>query len=62
MNAVKAKKGDTVAAGDVVMVIESMKVFHSISAPLAGRIVDIHVEAGHHVESGAPLAVIEAVS
>lgn len=61
VNAVKAKKGDTVAAGDVVMVIESMKVFHSIAAPLAGRVVDIRVEAGHHVESGAPLAIIEAV-
>ncbi|HET6325794.1 MAG TPA: biotin carboxylase N-terminal domain-containing protein [Planctomycetaceae bacterium] len=56
---VKAKKEDTVAAGDVVLVIESMKVFHWISAPLAGRIVEIHVEAGTHVESGTVLAVIE---
>jgi propionyl-CoA carboxylase alpha chain len=57
---VKAKLGDTVAAGDVVLVIESMKVFHWIYAPLAGRIAEIRVEAGNHVNSGAVLAVIEA--
>jgi propionyl-CoA carboxylase alpha chain len=59
---VKAKEGDTVAAGDVVLVIESMKVFHWIGAPLAGRIAEIRVEAGNHVESGAVLVVIEAAS
>jgi propionyl-CoA carboxylase alpha chain len=59
---VKAKKGDTVAAGDVVLVIESMKVFTWIAAPLAGRIAEIRVEAGNHVESGSVLAVIEAAS
>jgi acetyl/propionyl-CoA carboxylase alpha subunit len=59
---VKAKKGDTVAAGDVVLVIESMKVFHWVAAPLAGRIAEIRVEAGNHVDSGAVLAVIEAAS
>jgi acetyl-CoA carboxylase biotin carboxylase subunit len=59
---VKAKKGDTVAAGDVVLVVESMKVFHWILAPLAGRIAEIRVEAGNHVENGAVLAVIETAS
>jgi biotin carboxyl carrier protein len=59
---VKAKKGDTVAAGDVVLVINSMKVLHSIVAPLAGRIAEIRVEAGNHVDSGAVLAVIEPAS
>jgi propionyl-CoA carboxylase alpha chain len=57
---VKAKKGDTVVPGDVVLVIESMKVFHWIVAPLAGRIAEIRVEAGNHVNSGTILAVIEA--
>ena len=62
VNEVKVKKGDTVAAGDVVLVIDSMKVFHWISAPLAGRIAEIHVEAGNHVDSGTVLAVIEETS
>jgi acetyl-CoA carboxylase biotin carboxylase subunit len=56
---VKAKKGDSVAAGDVVLVIESMKVFHWVAAPLAGRITEVRVEAGQHVDSGDILAVIE---
>ena len=54
-----SKQGDTVAAGDVVLVIDSMKVLHWISAPLAGRVVEIRVEAGKHVEGGTVLAVIE---
>lgn len=62
VNEVKAKIGDTVAPGDVVLVIDSMKVFHWIAAPLAGRITEIRVEAGNHVESGAVLAVIEPAS
>ena len=59
VNEVKVKQGDAVAAGDVLLVIESMKVFHWISAPLAGRVAEIRVEAGNHVEGGAVLAVIE---
>jgi propionyl-CoA carboxylase alpha chain len=62
VNEVKAKRGDTVAAGDVVLVINSMKVFHLIVAPVAGRIAEIRVEAGSHVDNGAVLAVIEAAS
>ena len=56
---VKVKQGDTVAAGDLLLVIESMKVHHSIAAPLAGRVAELHVEAGHHVDGGTVLVVID---
>ncbi|MGD9722894.1 MAG: biotin carboxylase N-terminal domain-containing protein [Pirellulales bacterium] len=59
---VRVKQGDTVAAGDVVLVIDSMKVFHWISAPLAGCVTEIRVEPGQHVDSGIVLAVIEESS
>ena len=59
VNEVKVKKGDTVAAGDVLLVIESMKVFHWISAPLSGRVAELHVQPGLQVDAGAVLAVIE---
>ncbi|HEX3726091.1 MAG TPA: biotin/lipoyl-containing protein, partial [Pirellulales bacterium] len=59
VNEVRVKKGDAVAAGDIVLVIDSMKVFHWISAPLSGRIAEIRVEPGAHVEGGTVLAVIE---
>jgi acetyl/propionyl-CoA carboxylase alpha subunit len=62
VNEVRVKKGDAVSAGDVVLVIDSMKVFHWISAPLSGRVAEVRVEAGHHVEGGAVLAVIEESS
>jgi propionyl-CoA carboxylase alpha chain len=62
VNEVKVKIGDAVSAGDVVLVIDSMKVFHWISAPLSGRIAEIRVEAGTHVDRGAVLAVIEEFS
>ena len=59
VNEVKVKKGDTVKAGDVLLVIESMKVFHWISAPLSGCIAEIRVEPGSQVDSGTLLAVID---
>ncbi len=59
VNEVRVNQGDTVAAGDIVLVIDSMKVFHWISAPLAGRVIEIRVECGNHVEAGTVLAVIE---
>jgi propionyl-CoA carboxylase alpha chain len=59
---VRVASGDSVAAGDVVLVIESMKVHHWISAPLAGRIAEIRVTAGTHVQGGAVLAVIDESS
>ena len=39
--------------------IDSMKVLHWISAPLSGRIAEIRVAAGTHVDGGTLLAVIE---
>jgi len=59
VNDVKVKVGELVAAGDVVLVIDSMKVFHWIAAPVSGRIAEIHVDVGTHVDGGTVLAVIE---
>jgi len=52
------KVGDTVAAGQTLMIIEAMKTMNPIPAPKAGRIVEILVEDGQPVEFGEPLAVI----
>src|SRR5258708_5148446 len=50
--------GDTVEAGQTLMIIEAMKTMNPIPAPKAGRIVAILVEDGQPVEFGEPLAVI----
>jgi propionyl-CoA carboxylase alpha chain len=51
--------GQSVAAGDVVVVLEAMKMQHTITAPTDGVVTQLSVSAGSQVESGAVLAVIE---
>ena len=53
------KIGDTVQAGQTLMIIEAMKTMNPIPAPKTGKLVDILVEDGQPVEFGEPLAVIE---
>ena len=55
------KDGDTVNAGDKVCVVEAMKLFNEIPAPVKCRIVKILVEEGKTVEKDTPLVAIEEV-
>jgi biotin carboxyl carrier protein len=52
--------GDRVESGDVVLVIESMKMDNELRAPTAGTITAIEVKPGERVSAGQLLAVIEA--
>jgi acetyl-CoA/propionyl-CoA carboxylase biotin carboxyl carrier protein len=51
-------EGDEVAEGDVVCILEAMKMENELKAPRAGTVQAIHVEAGQDVEMGAVLAEI----
>ncbi|MCW2838519.1 MAG: acetyl/propionyl-CoA carboxylase subunit alpha [Aeromicrobium sp.] len=51
--------GQQVSKGDVVVVLEAMKMQHTIAAPTDGTVTGLSVTAGAQVESGAVLAVIE---
>ncbi|MDJ0930772.1 acetyl-CoA carboxylase biotin carboxyl carrier protein [Breoghania sp.] len=51
--------GETVRAGQTVMIVEAMKTMNQISAPKAGTVKEILVEDGQPVEFGEPLLVIE---
>jgi acetyl-CoA carboxylase biotin carboxyl carrier protein len=53
------KIGDTVQAGQTMMIIEAMKTMNPIPAPKTGRVAEILVGDGQPVEFGEPLAVIE---
>ncbi|MEW9529779.1 biotin carboxylase N-terminal domain-containing protein [Microbispora sp. NPDC049125] len=51
--------GDTVAAGQPVLVLEAMKMEHRIVAPVPGTVSALNAAPGLRVEAGVVLAVIE---
>lgn len=53
------KVGDTVTAGQTLMVVEAMKTFNPIPAPRAGKITAILVNDAQPVEFGEPLVILE---
>ena len=56
------KEGDTVTAGQGVLVLEAMKMENEIQAEMDGIVGKLHVEAGEPVEGGDPLFDIQAHS
>jgi pyruvate carboxylase subunit B len=52
---VRVAVGDTVSAGQALLVIEAMKMQNEIQAPQAGTITALHYEAGQRVEQGVLL-------
>lgn len=53
---VKASAGQAVKKGEVIMILEAMKMENEIVAPQDGTIAGINVSAGDSVEAGAVLA------
>jgi propionyl-CoA carboxylase alpha chain len=56
---VAVEAGQAVSAGDPVLVLEAMKMQHTVSAPYAGVVTEINVKTGAQVASGEVLAVVE---
>jgi biotin carboxyl carrier protein len=46
---VKVKEGDDVKVGDVVLILEAMKMANEISSPYNGRVKEVRVSAGQSV-------------
>jgi propionyl-CoA carboxylase alpha chain len=51
--------GDTVTAGQTVLVLEAMKMEHPVNAPEDGVVTEVLVTQGDQVESGTLLVVVE---
>ena len=49
------KLGDQVSAGQILCIIEAMKLMNEIESDVAGVVAGVHVESGQPVEYGAPL-------
>ncbi len=52
------REGDSVVAGQVVAIIEAMKVMNEITAPVSGKVTSIVARPGQLVEAGQPLLYI----
>jgi acyl-CoA carboxylase subunit alpha len=55
---VAASPGEQVVAGQPVLVLEAMKMQHTVTAPTAGTVTEIPVEPGRQVAAGDLLAVV----
>jgi len=60
--AVKVAAGQAVAAGEVLMVIEAMKMEHAITAPHAGTVQALHFAQGDRVSEGSALLELSAAA
>jgi geranyl-CoA carboxylase alpha subunit len=58
--AVKARPGETVARGDTLLVLESMKLEHVLGAARDGIVKAVHVEAGQQAATSQVLVTFEA--
>lgn len=56
---VNVNKGDTVKRGQVLLVLEAMKMENEITAPADGKVTDIKVEKGQCISAGDVMVVIE---
>jgi 3-methylcrotonyl-CoA carboxylase alpha subunit len=60
--AVKVTEGQAVVAGEVLMVIEAMKMEHAINAPHAGTVKALHFAPGDRVSEGSALLELTAAA
>jgi biotin carboxyl carrier protein len=56
---VLVKEGQSVGAGEALLILEAMKMENEIQAAKGGKIKEIHVEAGEEVRAGDPLVDLE---
>ena len=56
---IEVKEGDVVEEGQVILILEAMKMQNEIQAPISGTVKSIHCEEGQSIEANVPLVVIE---
>jgi 3-methylcrotonyl-CoA carboxylase alpha subunit len=56
---VMSRPGETVKKGQALLILEAMKMEHTITAPADGVVKEIHFAAGEQVVEGAELVTLE---
>ena len=56
------KEGDLIKEGQILCIIEAMKLMNELESKVAGRVVKVLVENGQGVEYGQPLFLVEPVA
>jgi acetyl-CoA/propionyl-CoA carboxylase biotin carboxyl carrier protein len=59
---VLVKQGDTVTEGQILCIIEAMKMENEITAHKAGTIAELPIVEGEPINAGAPIATIKSES
>jgi propionyl-CoA carboxylase alpha chain len=57
--AVEVSSGDTVTAGQLLVVVEAMKMEHRVTAPADGTVAEVRVELGQQVAAGDVLVILQ---
>tara|TARA_B100001248_G_C27320106_1_gene426337 strand:+ start:85 stop:483 length:399 start_codon:yes stop_codon:yes gene_type:complete len=56
---IEVKVGQTVAEGQVILILEAMKMQNEIQAPVSGVVASVNCQEGQSIEANVPLVVIE---
>ena len=56
---VKVKVGDKVQKGDVLLIVEAMKLENEVVSPFEGQVAEILVAKGQNVKAKEPIVIIE---
>ena len=57
---IKVKKGQRISYGQVLLILEAMKMYNEIEAKIDGKIEEVSVSAGDRVEKGQPMIQISS--
>ena len=56
---IEVSEGQEVTEGQVILILEAMKMQNEIQAPVNGKVVSVNCEEGQSIEANVPLVVIE---